>query len=141
MKNKTWSLVSKLFSPDFQSKKSIVHLIWSEFTCLKYHTVLKWWRINYFISCFVYILWWWQFECEKVFTPESVTISGWDVNIKSMVDFEFLSIWFGYFIICNSLKRDVRKQKSEPSKLVESFVHQSLYFLLKSSIMAIMNGF
>ena len=48
---------------------------------------------------FLYIICWWQFECHEACTPESVTIFGWEVDIKYMQNLEFSSICVASFII------------------------------------------
>ena len=117
-----------------KSKMLIALLIWSEFAYSKCHTVLSYGGGKViFKSNFAYIIWWWQFECKEACTPESITILGWDVNIKSMQDLELSSICVGSFIICKSPNWEVRKSNSKPSKLVISIEHQSLDLAFKSN--------
>ena len=84
------------------------------------------------------MIWWWQFECKGACTPESISILGWNVNIKSMQDPELLGICVGSFIICESSNWEVTKSSSEPSKLVISI--ESLDLALKSPIVTVRNG-
>ena len=122
--------------------QSISLLIWSEFEFLKCHTVLSYGGGQIiFKSKFAYLIWWWQFECKEACTLESITILGWDVNIKSIQDLELSCIYISYFIICESLNWEVRKSSSEPWKLVISIERQSLDLALKSPIMTVRNGF
>ena len=132
LKTETWSVASRLFSADFQSKMSIALLIWSEFTCLKNHTILSYGD--------AYIIWWWQWECKETRTPESIPIFGWDINIKSMQDFEFSSICVGSLIICKILGWEVIKSSFERSKLVILFSHQCLDLAPESPVMTVRNG-
>ena len=65
-------------------------------------------------------------ECKEACRPGSGTIFGWDVNIKSMQDFEFLGVCVDSSIICESPNWELRKSGCEPSKLVTSYEHQSV---------------
>ena len=89
---------------------------------------------------FAYVIWWSQFECKEACTLESITILGWDVNVKPMQDLDLSTICVASFIICESPNWKVRKSSSELSKLVISMEHQSLDLALKSTIVTVRNG-
>ena len=80
-------------------------------------------------SNFAYIIWWWQFEFKEACTRESMTILGWDANIKSIQDLELSSICVGSFIICES-----------PNWVVRRFETSYFNLALKSPIMTVRNG-
>ena len=84
-----------------------------------------------FKSTFAKIIWWWQWGWKGACTPESITILAWDINNKSIQDFEFTKMWVGSVNICNKPNFEVRNWSWEPSKLVLSILHHSLDFALK----------
>ena len=49
---------------------------------------------------FANTIWWWQFECSKEWTPDSVVRLDCDINIKSIHEEELAFKGAGSFIIC-----------------------------------------
>ena len=43
-------------------------------------------------------IWWWQFECNDEWIPDSMTKFGCEVKIRSMQEDDELSMWVGSWI-------------------------------------------
>ena len=78
------------------------------------------------------MIWWWQFTCKEVCTPEPITNLGCDVKNKSVQENDVskkcarsLIIWFKPFF-------EVNMSVFAPSKLVLSLMHQLYDCALRS---------
>ena len=66
-----------------------------------------WWWVTYFKLNFAKTIWWWQLEWREEWIPDSITMFGWDVKIRSIREEEFGNICVGSLIIWSNLSCEV----------------------------------
>ena len=86
------------------------------------------------------VIWWWQFEWSKEWTPDSRTKFGWVLKIRSIYDDESPIICVGSLINCSNPNWEVAPSILEPSYVVIPLLYQRLVFALKSPRATVRKG-